>query len=103
MQSGGGDGAAHGAGQTSIGGWKLGIRSSWVLSQKVTLDEVLVNGLLDVCVRLRNVRRLTTVLEQFKARGVVPSLHAGATFIGAYGHARRLDPAWVLWRELTEE
>ena len=46
---------------------------------------------------------MTTVLEQFKARGVVPSLHAGVTFIRAYGHARRLDRAWVLWRELTEE
>ena len=46
---------------------------------------------------------MTTVLEQFKARGAVPSLHAGATFIRAYGYARRLDRAWVLWRELTEE
>jgi len=70
---------------------------------KVTPDEVLVNCLLDACVRLRNVQRLTTVLEQFKATGVVPSLHACATLIRAYGHARRLDQAWVLWRELTEE
>merc|ERR1719487_1016527 len=70
---------------------------------KVTPDEVLVNCLLDACVRLRNVQRLTTVLEQFKATGVVPSLHACATLIRAYGHARRLDRAWVLWRELTEE
>ena len=23
--------------------------------------------------------------------------------IRAYGHARRLDSAWVMWRELTEE
>lgn len=46
---------------------------------KVTPDEVLVNCLLDACVRLRNVQRLTTVLEQFKATGVVPSLHACAT------------------------
>jgi pentatricopeptide repeat protein len=70
---------------------------------KVTPDEVLVNCLLDACVRLRNVQRLTQVLEQFKATGVVPSLHACATLIRAYGHARRLDRAWVLWRELTED
>lgn len=70
---------------------------------KVTPDEVLVNCLLDACVRLRNVQRLTQVLEQFKATGVVPSLHACATLIRAYGHARRLDRAWVLWRELIEE
>jgi len=70
---------------------------------KVTPDEVLVNCLLDACVRLRNVQRLTQVLEQFKATGVVPSLHACATLIRAYGHARRLDRAWALWQELTED
>jgi len=70
---------------------------------QVTPDEVLVNCLLDACVRLRNVQRLTQVLEQFKATGVVPSLHACATLIRAYGHARRLDRAWALWRELTED
>jgi len=70
---------------------------------RVTPDEVLVNCLLDACVRLRNVQRLTVVLEQFKATGVVPSLHACATLIRAYGHARRVDRAWVLWRELKEE
>lgn len=70
---------------------------------QVTPDEVLVNCLLDACVRLRNVQRLTVVLEQFKATGVVPSLHACATLIRAYGHARRLDRAWILWKELKEE
>lgn len=68
---------------------------------KVTPDEVLVNCLLDACVRLRNIPRLTQVLEQFKSTGVVPSLHACAMLIKAYGHSRRLDNAWALWRELT--
>jgi len=68
---------------------------------KVTPDEVLVNCLLDACVRLRNIPRLTQVLESFKSTGVVPSLHACAMLIKAYGHSRRLDRAWALWRELT--
>jgi len=68
---------------------------------KVTPDEVLVNCLLDACVRLRNIPRLTQVLEQFKSTGVVPSLHACAMLIKAYGHSRRLDCAWTLWNELT--
>lgn len=68
---------------------------------KVTPDEVLVNCLLDACVRLRNIPRLTQVLEQFKSTGVVPSLHACAMLIKAYGHSRRLDKAWALWQELT--
>jgi len=68
---------------------------------KVIPDEVLVNCLLDACVRLRDTQRLTKVLQQFRARGVVPSPHAYATLIRAYGHARRVDRAWELWHELT--
>lgn len=70
---------------------------------KVTPDEVLVNCLLDACVRLRNIPRLTQVLEQFKATGVVPSPHACATLIKAYGHARRPDRVLALWNELVKE
>ena len=75
--------------------WRLEIGHTFQLGaqSKVTPDEVLVNCLLD----------FTIFLEQFKATGVVPSLHACATFMSAYGHARRLNRAWVLWRELTEE
>jgi len=67
----------------------------------VTPDEVLVNCLLDACVRLRDTQRLTHILEQFRATGVVPSPHAYTMLIRAYGHARRLDRAWELWHELT--
>ena len=71
--------------------WWLEIGHTFQLGaqSKVTPDEVLVNCLLD----------FTIFLEQFKATGVVPSLHACATLIRAYGHARRLDRAWILWRE----
>eukprot|EP00443_Scrippsiella_acuminata_P049969 CAMPEP_0115515010 /NCGR_PEP_ID=MMETSP0271-20121206/75975_1 /TAXON_ID=71861 /ORGANISM="Scrippsiella trochoidea, Strain CCMP3099" /LENGTH=921 /DNA_ID=CAMNT_0002945527 /DNA_START=150 /DNA_END=2912 /DNA_ORIENTATION=+ len=64
-------------------------------------DEVLVNCLLDACVRLRDPQRITHVLEHFKATGVVPSPHAYSMLIRAYGHARRVDRAKELWRELT--
>jgi len=70
---------------------------------KVVPDEVLVNSLLDACVRLRNGPLLTQVLQQFRATGVVPSLHAYATLIKAYGHARQLDQVWALWQEVTVE
>jgi len=70
---------------------------------RVSPDEVLVNSLLDACVRLRNGPLLTQVLTQFRATGVVPSLHAYATLIKAYGHARQLDQVWTLWNELTVE
>lgn len=70
---------------------------------KVVPDEVLINSLLDACVRLRNGQLLTLVLERFRATGVVPSLHAYATLIKAYGHAQQLDQVWALWRELTTD
>merc|ERR1719478_622918 len=43
---------------------------------KVVPDEVLMNTLLDACVRLRDPRRLNDALNQSKASGVVPSMHA---------------------------
>merc|ERR1719453_292857 len=70
---------------------------------KVVPDEVLVNTMLDACVRLRDPQRLSRALDQFKASGVVPSMHAHATLIKAYSHAHRLDQAWRVWRELLHD
>merc|ERR1719359_494378 len=70
---------------------------------KVVPDEVLMNTLLDACVRLRDPRRLNDALNQFKASGVVPSMHAHAVLIKAYGQAHRLDQAWRVWRELMHD
>mmetsp|Transcript_67479 Transcript_67479/g.161926 ORF Transcript_67479/g.161926 Transcript_67479/m.161926 type:complete len:953 (+) Transcript_67479:151-3009(+) len=69
----------------------------------VTPDEVLVNCLLDACVRFRCVQRISRILDQFRATGVMPSMHTCATLIRAYGHGRRLDRAQSLWRELIED
>merc|ERR550537_1941885 len=66
----------------------------------VTPDDVLVNTLLDACIRLRDVSRLTTALKTFHGSGVVPSEHAYASVIKAYGHAKALPEAWATWREM---
>merc|ERR1719450_1175563 len=52
---------------------------------RVCPDEVLVNTLLDACIRLRDVKRLTAALNTFRLSGVVPSEHAYGTLIRAYG------------------
>eukprot|EP00448_Togula_jolla_P000382 CAMPEP_0170613986 /NCGR_PEP_ID=MMETSP0224-20130122/24561_1 /TAXON_ID=285029 /ORGANISM="Togula jolla, Strain CCCM 725" /LENGTH=985 /DNA_ID=CAMNT_0010939617 /DNA_START=153 /DNA_END=3110 /DNA_ORIENTATION=- len=72
-----------------------------VQQAKVTPDEVLTNCLLDACVRLRDAGRLNKVLDQFKATGVVPSPHARAMLLRAYGHAGQPDRVWSLWNELV--
>ena len=56
----------------------------------VVPDEVLVNTLLDACIRLRDVKRLTSALSAFRNSGAVPSEHAYGTVLRAYGHARAL-------------
>merc|ERR1719389_1349100 len=68
----------------------------------VTPDEVLVNTLLDACIRLKDVQRLTAALSTFRGSGVVPSEHAYGTVIKAYGHARSVDEAWATWKEMLE-
>jgi pentatricopeptide repeat protein len=66
----------------------------------VTPDDVLVNTLLDACIRLRDVSRLTTALKAFHGSGVVPSEHAYGSVIKAYGHAKALPEAWATWSEM---
>merc|ERR1719146_199970 len=66
----------------------------------VTPDDVLVNTLLDACIRLRDVSRLTNALKTFHGSGVVPSEHAYGSVIKAYGHAKALPEAWATWREM---
>jgi len=68
----------------------------------VAPDEVLVNTLLDACIRLKDVKRLTAALSTFRGSGVVPSEHAYGTVIKAYGHARAVDEAWATWKEMLE-
>jgi pentatricopeptide repeat protein len=66
----------------------------------VAPDEVLVNTLLDACIRLRDVKRLTGALSTFRKGGVVPSDHAYGSVFKAYGHARALDEAWACWNDM---
>eukprot|EP00930_Biecheleria_cincta_P014536 TRINITY_DN12467_c0_g1_i1.p1 TRINITY_DN12467_c0_g1~~TRINITY_DN12467_c0_g1_i1.p1 ORF type:complete len:904 (-),score=181.27 TRINITY_DN12467_c0_g1_i1:163-2874(-) len=69
----------------------------------VVPDEVLLNCLLDVCVRLRDSERLTQILELRHVKGNVPSKGLCSTLLRAYGHSNQLDQAWALWRSLKEK
>merc|ERR1719146_230261 len=73
---------------------------SLIEQSPVTPDDVLVNTLLDACIRLRDVSRLTSALKTFHGSGVVPSEHAYGSVIKAYGHAKALPEAWATWREM---
>merc|ERR1719271_809869 len=73
---------------------------SLIEQAQIVPDEVLVNTLLDACIRLRDVQRLSTALEAFRRTGAVPSDHAYGTVLRAYGHARALPEAWATWNEM---
>merc|ERR1719181_9663 len=69
---------------------------------RVCPDEVLVNTLLDACIRLRDVKRLTQALNTFRLSGAVPSEPSYGTLIRAYGQARCLDQAKAMWDDMLE-
>eukprot|EP00437_Effrenium_voratum_P038435 CAMPEP_0181468468 /NCGR_PEP_ID=MMETSP1110-20121109/37506_1 /TAXON_ID=174948 /ORGANISM="Symbiodinium sp., Strain CCMP421" /LENGTH=835 /DNA_ID=CAMNT_0023593319 /DNA_START=99 /DNA_END=2604 /DNA_ORIENTATION=+ len=66
-------------------------------------DEVLLNCLLDVCIRLKEPRHLGEVLDRWKRKGLPPSPHACVMLMRAHGHALRMDEAWALWRQLLRD
>merc|ERR1719174_584902 len=68
----------------------------------VVPDEVLVNTLLEACIRLKDVGRLTSALRAFRSQGTVPSEHAYATVLKAYGHARALPDVWATWADMLD-
>merc|ERR1719456_1817174 len=65
-------------------------------------DEVLVDTLLEACIRLKDVGRLTSALRAFRSQGTVPSEHAYATVLKAYGHARALPDVFATWQDMLE-
>merc|ERR1719160_1781200 len=68
----------------------------------VVPDEVLVNTLLEACIRLKDVGRLTSALRAFRSQGTVPSEHAYATVLKAYGHARALPDVMATWSDMLD-
>merc|ERR1719498_222346 len=67
----------------------------------LTKDDVLLNVVLDVCVRLRDMRRLLIVIDKVKQSKVsmgVPTLN---TMIKALSNLRRIEDVKKLWYEMT--
>ncbi|CAE7309293.1 unnamed protein product [Symbiodinium natans] len=70
---------------------------------KIVLDEVLLNCLLDVCIRLKEPSRLPELLGRWETTGLAPSPHACVMLMRAHGHARNLPEAWRLWGRLLAD
>mmetsp|Transcript_43899 Transcript_43899/g.102597 ORF Transcript_43899/g.102597 Transcript_43899/m.102597 type:complete len:898 (-) Transcript_43899:66-2759(-) len=70
---------------------------------RIVLDEVLLNCLLDVCIRLKEPHRLPELLACWDATDLSPSPHACVMLMRAHGHAGRLREAWRLWHQLLAD
>jgi len=68
----------------------------------LTKDDVLLNVVLDTCVRLRDMRRLLIVIEKIKQSKVSMSVATLNTLIKALSNLRRIDDAKKIWHEMTE-
>jgi pentatricopeptide repeat protein len=74
---------------------------SLVRRAKINPDEVLITGLIESCVRLRDVDRLTQIIDDFKPTGGMLTPHATAMLIRGLGHSKQLDRVWVVWRDVV--
>jgi len=72
-----------------------------LLEDDMPVDEVLVTTLVDACIRLRDIARLTAVVQAFRRSGAVPSESAYATVLRAYGHARAVEQAVETWQDMV--
>jgi len=66
-----------------------------------TKDEVLLNVVLDACVRLKDMRRLLLVVERVKSTKMNPSVATISTLMKAFSSLRRIDDVKSLWHEMT--
>jgi len=66
------------------------------------VDEVLFSSVIEVCIRIGRLDRLTELMQKYEKQGGLPSLTAPAygSMIKAYGQARDVERVWALWREM---
>ena len=65
------------------------------------VDEVLFSSVMEVCIRIRRLYRLTEIMQKYEKQGGLPTLNAPAygSMIKAYGRARDVERVWAIWRE----
>ncbi len=70
-------------------------------------DEVLLNIVLDTCMRYGHLMRLEQILDnnfsQSRTSGRPLSIHTYGSLIKSYGTLKRIPECWALWRELTQD
>merc|ERR1719281_28174 len=68
----------------------------------ITSDEVLLNVVLDAFVRMKDMKRLTSVVKQGKTMAMVPPVATINTLMKAFNSLKQIDEVMELWRVMTE-
>lgn len=68
----------------------------------VTSDEVLLNTVLEVCVRHREKRRLQAILDRLSLSKLEPAVHTYGILLRACNVLRKSDRCRELWREMVD-
>ena len=66
------------------------------------VDEALFSLVVEVCVRIGRLDKLTEIMQKHEMHSTLPTQTATAhgSLIKAYGQARDLDRTWTRWREM---
>lgn len=69
----------------------------------VCSDEVLLNTVLETCIRHREFRRLSDIVDAVSKSQVQPSAHTYGSLIKACSTLKRLDGCWTFWNSMAEQ
>lgn len=69
----------------------------------VCSDEVLLNTVLETCIRHREYRRLEKIIDAFRKSSIQPSVHIYGGLIKACSTLKRLDKCWEFWQIMVND
>merc|ERR1719316_591832 len=66
------------------------------------VDEVLLSSVIEVCIRIGRLDKLTEIMQKYETQGDLPAFTAPTygSMIKAYGQARDVERVWAIWREM---
>jgi pentatricopeptide repeat protein len=68
----------------------------------VCSDEVLLNTVLETCIRHRELQRVSEIISSMSQTQMQPSIHTYGSLIKACSLLKRLDQCWEFWRDMVE-
>mmetsp|Transcript_43732 Transcript_43732/g.136783 ORF Transcript_43732/g.136783 Transcript_43732/m.136783 type:complete len:1055 (-) Transcript_43732:65-3229(-) len=65
-------------------------------------DEILLNTVLETCIRHRELRRLEGMLTSYERSSLKPQVHTYGSLIKACSTLKRVEKSWQFWQEMEE-